>query len=504
MGVSGLAEGFLAGFNTMDRYERGKQMDARADREQGLREAALLEQKAQQKLNNQRYDSEVAYRKERDSLQDARQSKQDSLNEMSLKASIANSQASNARAARAEARQVEMYEWEKDRLQQQKFLEENMPIIQQGWADIQAGKTPSERFFTVVNNKYTAMYNPERYMRSEYADAGKTFVTHTAGLMRDAEAGKLDWNSDEGVQRINQPEFLKAAGVLYQDEVKTGIGDVDPQTGKTIKNKALANVHVTPDGTGVVLGVKVTYDDGSTAIRPVTEGRSARQDDQPKVIPLMDFVGPAYRRAALAHSLSQNAEQLRTLMGLTPGADMKGYRKAVVDVNAETDKNISMIRRDIMIPEEQRQAAIDAERQAAEAKIMGLRSVFGLEPAKSRGDEQEPKQSALTTWTGADPLRQQFIKEAAEKGKALADNVDPKQLDTVYNQWIANVQASNTANTLRADGGNQAASTSKAPAPDNSEVTINIKKPHVLKSAAEIMSADNSTMAEAYRRMSKD
>ena len=449
MGVSGLAEGFLAGFNSMDQHERSKQMDARADREQGLREAALLEQKEQQKLNNQRYDSEVAYRKARDSLQDARQNKRDSLNEMSLKASIANGQASNARAARAEARQVEMYEWEKDRLHQQKFLEENMPIIQQGWADIQAGKTPSEQFFSVVNNKYAAMYNPERYMSSDYANAGKTFVTHAAALMRDAEAGKLDWNSEEGVQRINQPDFLKSAGVLFQDEVKTGLGDVDPQTGKTIKNKELANVHVTPDGTGVVLGVKVTYDDGSTAIRPVTEGRSARQDDQPKVIPLMDFVGPAYRRAALAHSLSQNAEQLRASMGLTPGADMKGYRKAVVDVNAETDKNISMIRRDIMIPEEQRQAAIDAERQAAEAKIMGLRSVFGLEPAKSRGDEQEPKQSALTTWTGADPLRQQFIKEAAEKGKVLAENGDPKQLDAAYNQWLLHRHASNTANSLR-------------------------------------------------------
>lgn len=449
MGVSGLAEGFLAGFNTMDRYERGKQAEARQEKEMSLRNAAWQNALERQKLADERYEDEKNYRRGLDAANAERQKRLDNLNEMSLRASIANSQAANARAARAEARQVEMYEWEKDRLHQQKFLEENMPIIQQGWADIQGGKTPSEQFFSVVNNKYAAMYNPERYMSSDYANAGKTFVTHAAALMRDAEAGKLDWNSEEGVQRINQPDFLKSAGVLFQDEVKTGLGDVDPQTGKTIKNKELANVHVTPDGTGVVLGVKVTYDDGSTAIRPVTEGRSARQDDQPKVIPLMDFVGPAYRRAALAHSLSQNAEQLRASMGLIPGADMKGYRKAVVDVNAETDKNISMIRRDGMLSEEQKQAAIEAERQAGEAKIIGLRSVFGLEPAKSLGDEQEPKQSALTTWTGADPLRQQFIKEAAEKGKVLADNVDPKQLDAAYNQWLLHRQASNTANSLR-------------------------------------------------------
>jgi len=37
MGVSGLAEGFLAGFNTMDRYQRGQNEEERAERELGLR-----------------------------------------------------------------------------------------------------------------------------------------------------------------------------------------------------------------------------------------------------------------------------------------------------------------------------------------------------------------------------------------------------------------------------------------------------------------------------------
>ena len=32
MGVSGLAEGFLAGFNTMDRYQRGQKEDERMDK----------------------------------------------------------------------------------------------------------------------------------------------------------------------------------------------------------------------------------------------------------------------------------------------------------------------------------------------------------------------------------------------------------------------------------------------------------------------------------------
>ena len=39
MSVSGLAEGFLAGFNTMDSYQRGQKEDARQERELGLRDA---------------------------------------------------------------------------------------------------------------------------------------------------------------------------------------------------------------------------------------------------------------------------------------------------------------------------------------------------------------------------------------------------------------------------------------------------------------------------------
>ena len=39
MSVSGLAEGFLAGFNTMDRYQRGQKEDERMDKAMSLRDA---------------------------------------------------------------------------------------------------------------------------------------------------------------------------------------------------------------------------------------------------------------------------------------------------------------------------------------------------------------------------------------------------------------------------------------------------------------------------------
>lgn len=508
MGVRGLAEGFLAGFNTMDQHERGKKADERMEKDMSLRDAMWQNTQKQQELANTRYEDERAYSRGRDAVNDERQKKLDGLNEMSLRASIAHSQASNARAARSEARQVEMYEWEKDRLQQQKFLEENMPVIQQGWADIQAGKAPGERFFSTVNNKYAAMYNPERYMSGEYADAGKTFVTHTAGLMRDAEAGKLDWNSDEGVQRINQPEFLKAAGVLYQDEVKTGIGDVDPKTGKTIKNKELANVHVTPDGAGVVLGVKVTYDDGSSTVRPVTEGRSAREDDQPKVIPLMDFVGSGYKRSALAKEFSQNAEQLRVSLGLTPGADVKGYRKAVADLRADTQARLYKIETDPNITDaSERERLMEAERMREKTGISELGGVYGVSQPKSAAESDNGGESPLSSWVSGDQQKIQFIQESSAHGKPIPNDFGAAQLDKLYQDWVVKQQASNTASSIRGNG-NQTASSAQPQGQRAAEqavlglITDPYKNAPTLKNAAAVMTPNNETLASAYKAMS--
>ncbi|KAL8195922.1 UNVERIFIED_CONTAM: hypothetical protein K2H54_000062 [Gekko kuhli] len=129
---------------------------------------------------------------------------------------------------------------------------------------------------------------------------------------------------------------------LYEEQRRSRLASAmwTPATGKSIKNKELASIMVTQDGAGVVLGVKVTYDDGSTALRPVTNNRTAKGDDEPKVIPIADFIGTGYKRAALSREMMANANNIRTSLGLTPGADVKGYRQAVVKLQADTEKAI--------------------------------------------------------------------------------------------------------------------------------------------------------------------
>lgn len=448
MGVSGLAEGFLTGFGAMNHYQRGQKADERAEKEQGLRDAMWQNNLDRQRQSDERYTDETAYARQRDSKQDEREARRDGLYEEQVRSSIASTKAANARAARADSRAEEEYQWLRDRREKEAYQQEYLPVIQQGWQDIEAGKDPGDLFRKVVSDPKAAQYNPERYMNSEFAGAGKTFVKYTGSLMRDAESGKLDWNSEEGVSRINAPELLKAAGILYQEEIKTGIGDVDPATGKTIKNKELGRIMVTPDGAGVVLGLKVTYDDGSTAERPVTNNRTARGDDKPKVIPISDFIGTGYKRAALSREMVANANNIRTSLGLTTGADVKGYRQAIVKLQADTEKAVGQIRRDTMLSQEEKESAIAAEREAATQQVRGLRDVFGLEaPAASAGAEQSP--SGLTQWVGNDALRREFVQEAGANGKPITEHADPAMLDQVYSRWIQLRRDGKTADSLR-------------------------------------------------------
>lgn len=428
MSVSGLAEGFLAGFNTMDSYQRGQKEDERADKAIGLRDAMWQNEQDRQKVADTRYQSELDYSKGRDKVSDDRYEKQFSLTERQVKASEARAGAAERRANASEARQQQEYEWQKEQRNKQLYQQENLPIIQSGWQSVAEGKDPGQQFWSVVRDPRAGSFNPERYLQQDYAEAGKTFVTHAGNLMRQAQEGKLDPATPEGHAAVNNPQFIKAAGTIYQDEIGKGVGDIDPDSGKTITGKQLSNIMITPDGRGVVLGVEVTYDDGSKAVRPVTNNRTSAPDDTPKVIPINDFLKPAYQRAALAKHMIGNADQLRTSLGLTAGPDQAGYKKAVADLEKQHGQNRARISSSNAEDKDLQLDALDTQLEQSKA---ALADTYGL---TTKTDE--PKQEApLKAWTGGDPERLQFIKEANQHGKlsSLMDN--PARMNTALELW---------------------------------------------------------------------
>ncbi|QLL90828.1 hypothetical protein GWG10_08675 [Aeromonas caviae] len=449
MSVSGLAEGFLAGFNTMDRYQRGQKEDERMDKAMSLRDAMWQNEQERQKVADERYQSELDYSKGRDKVADDRYEREFTLQEQDAKGlrEYRNAQLGFSKAE--EGRRKQEYEWQVKDREKQAYQQENLPIIQSGWQAVAEGKDPGQQFWNVVRDPRAGSFNPERYLQQDYAEAGKTFVTHAGNLMRQAQEGKLDPTTPEGHAAVNNPQFIKAAGTLYQDEVNKGVGDIDPDSGKTITGKQLSNIMITPDGRGVVLGVEVTYDDGSKAVRPVTNNRTSAPDDQPKVIPINDFLKPAYQRAALAKHMIGNADQLRASLGLTAGPDQAGYKKAVADLEKQHGQNRARISASNAEDKDLQQEALDAQLEQSKA---ALADTYGM---TSKADA--PRQEApIKEWTGGDPERLQFVKEANQHGKlsGLLDN--PTRMNTAFEMWRQQAakqrqaeQAAVTANRLR-------------------------------------------------------
>ena len=396
-----------------------------------------------------RSQSELAYREGRDKLADARYDKQVTLTERQMKASEARAGAAERRAAAQEARQQQEYEWQKTLRDKQLFQQENLPIIQSGWQAVAGGKDPGQQFWNVVRDPRAGSFNPERYLQQDYAEAGKTFVTHAGNLMRQAQEGKLDPTTPDGHAAVNNPDFIKAAGTLYQDEVSKGVGDIDPESGKTITGKQLSNIMITPDGRGVVLGVEVTYDDGSKAVRPVTNNRTSAPDDQPKVIPINDFLKPAYQRAALAKHMIGNADQLRASLGLTAGPDQAGYKKAVADLEKQHGQNRARISSSNAEDKDLQLDALDAQLEQSKA---ALADTFGM---TSKAEEKEAG-TPIKEWTGGDPERLQFVKEANQHGKLSSLLDSPAKMNMAFELWRQQAakqrqteQATVTANRLR-------------------------------------------------------
>ncbi|WP_421353102.1 hypothetical protein [Aeromonas taiwanensis] len=449
MGISGLAEGFLAGFNTMDRYQRGQKEDERMDKAMSLRDAMWQNEQGRQKVADERYQNELVYREGRDKLADAKYDRQFALTERQVKYAEARAGAAERRAAAQEARQQQEYEWQKTLRDKQLFQQENLPIYQSGWQLLREGKDPGEQFWAAAKDERAGLFNPHRWVEPGALDKSTYVVKHTGNLMNLLKDGKLDPSTPEGNALINDAKYLEGMDYLYRDEVRKGVGDIDPASGKTITDKKLANMMITPDGRGLVLGVEVTYNDGSKDVRPVTNNRTSAPDDHPKVIPINDFLKPAFQRAALVKEISSKAGDISRWIGLTAGPDEAGFKKAVTELEKQHGQNRARISASNAEDKDLQQEALDAQLEQSKA---ALADTYGM---TSKADL--PRQEApIKEWTGGDPERLQFVKEANQHGKlsGLLDN--PTRMNTAFELWRQQAakqrqaeQAAVTANRLR-------------------------------------------------------
>ncbi|MBX9566851.1 hypothetical protein FKF78_18410 [Aeromonas hydrophila] len=425
MAVSGLAEGFLAGFNTMDNYQRGQKADERAEREMSLRDAMFKQNTANSNrdfsLRQADFDNQVAQQK----VTNDQWGKEHDLRLRDLKLRQQGEQGLAAIRQQTLAHNDYIFNRDKKDREDSDWFKQNAATFDLAYQARLNGQADPAEYTELLNDKRLQkggtfyQFNFDRYGDGQHLKAAQQVVPQISGLMSDLNSGKLSWDTEDGqqaiVQRLNAPEVIGPLNVILEQEVKRGIGEVDFNSGKKITNKELTHVIPTPDGQGLMYGLKVTYADGTSADSVVTEGRNTRPGDPVKVTQWGDAIKTVYQRANMFHQLNgagQNQETLKRVgqnLGFTSAPDEKGWRTARVNYANETQKGVAQI---LASGDPNTKAFADDYAASREKGTSEIDRIYGV------GGDKPQTASPLELWA-SDDGRRGFAQEAARRGDRL-------------------------------------------------------------------------------------
>lgn len=440
-GLGDLGSGFLAGFQTMNDYQRGLKADAMAEKEMGLRDLqvqqGIKDSDRNFDLNQKKFDYGVKtderdfnYNKTKDDRDFEFQNKQADIQNRVAQAHLGLAQRADTRADAA-------FQLQKKKTERDLFMQDNEPIIKVALQKLGAGQQLNQQEIDTLNNPYATRYNPYKVFGSpDFHDGANTLMGKMSSIIKNPEA--MVWDHKKMRSEINTPEVKKSLGVLLRSQLDSGIGTVTPSG--TVKAYSDPELIPTGDG-GFFIQSQVTYVDDNgketTKVAPITEGRSGDGKDVVKRFTpeqLIDYFGQAAVTSRSIQAAPENWDTFMKATGLSEPADWKGYRAAVVKIGADTQKNIEAIQRD-MGPGKDREDAIQAEKDAAEAQIKGLRDVYEIPSSKQNGGGNEA--DPVSSWADGRQDKQQFIQKLVSKQgesavKALVAN---GQLENAFNEW---------------------------------------------------------------------
>ncbi|MFQ2612240.1 hypothetical protein ACK3ZS_15775 [Aeromonas caviae] len=450
MSVSGLAEGFLAGFNTMDNYQRGQKADERAEREMSLRDAMFKQNTANSNRDFSLRQAEFDNRVDQQKVTNDQWGQEFGLRQQEAEGLRAYRNANLGFAQAAESRAKQEHDWQVSERANQKLLEDSLPLIDSAFQARLRGEADPAGYVDLMKNKEFqkggALYrfNFDRYSDNQHLQDARQIVPQISGLMKDIDSGKLSWGNEDAqraiVQRINSSKIIGPLNTILEQEVKRGIGEVDAASGKKITDKELTHVIPTQDGRGVMYGLKVTYADGSTADSVVTEGRSTQPGDPVKVSKWGDLIKTVYQRSQMYHQLSgagQNRETLNRVgqnLGLAQQADLKGHKQASVDLIKELNKNVAQVlSSDAMGSPEEKQAQAKQLLASYEENQAKIDSIYGVNTGGTPG--AAPSGVNPEQWSQSNPERQQFMREAEQSGWLGSYLESQEKMDGAFALW---------------------------------------------------------------------
>ncbi|WP_180706130.1 hypothetical protein [Dickeya aquatica] len=216
--------------------------------------------------------------------------------------------------------------------------------------------------------------------------------------------------------------------------IKRGLGEKDPSTGKTIKDKELAHIGLTEDGNGIFLSVNTKFDDGSVSkMKPMTRYASSDPQDNVVVIPLDKAMAQFRGYGQMVGAINSDPSTAQFMNRLVNGsskqdrAEAKEYRTQAINSQKERAKALAK--------DPDNASTINTQFDKLDDQI-----------AESFGQKTKNRTApALQQWAGNDPGKVAFAQKALSAG-AFTGDINPAQLDTKYAEYQKGVSVPNTQN----------------------------------------------------------
>ncbi|EEH4116099.1 hypothetical protein G7563_001869 [Salmonella enterica subsp. enterica] len=370
--MDGFAQGLLAGFSTVDNAMQQRKA-------LGLREAALAQQQKNADRNYEMAQDEFNYRKEsgdrdyqhaieREKVGDEHWGKEFGLRKAETGARLG---MERQRLSMAK----EQYDYMRRRQERDDMLKQDEPIAQ--WALNAYQKGDYKATWDFINQLHDG--NPMKQMiKPGYAQSSMNAMNGISQI--------LQGHPDDSIKSLNKPDMLKNLSVTFGSELSSRIGMKDPKTGKTITDAQIGAILPSPDGKGIVLGLDLTYDDGSKSHKPVTKYGSADPRDSDVLnIPGEQAMDYLMQRSSFANGLQKGLEPL-------------GYM---------------MSEQGLSLAEQQKIAGNSAAGAARAGNDPGqaynsMMATFGA-PGYQEKVQQSQATKTANSWAGDDPVKKRFV-----------------------------------------------------------------------------------------------
>lgn len=215
---------------------------------------------------------------------------------------------------------------------------------------------------------------------------------------------------DMAIDSLNTPENLDVLSGVFAPELQQRIGMPDSTGEKTIKEARIGSIVPAQQEGYVLIGLDLTYSDGSTAHKPVTEYGSAHPDDQTVLaIPVDKAIAQVRDRSKFAE-ISKNYGYF---MPKQQGLSLKELQKGASNVAADAIKNGGNA-----------QAAVDEYYAAT-----------GSQPHQQKIQQQKLQQQVIN-WAGDDPDKLSFARNVAARQPEMLEPQNQKLLENGYANFL--------------------------------------------------------------------